>query len=74
MKEAGITIKATGSVRDTYTLDSGRCIVKNGTPLATLHGVGQYDPCELDTLAHVIVNKLNEGAFDTTSAYPKDSA
>lgn len=59
MDENKITIKGTGTVRDTYALEAGRCITKNGTPLATLHGVGNYDPSELDTLARVIVNKLN---------------
>lgn len=43
----------------TYTLDAGRCIVKDGTPFFTLHGVGNYDPCELDTMAKAIVASLN---------------
>jgi hypothetical protein len=38
-----------------YTLLAGRCIVRWGTPLATLHGVGDYNPVELDTLARDIV-------------------
>lgn len=59
MKDNGVRIVATGSVRDTYTLDAGRCIVKNGTPLCTLHGVGEYDPTTLDALARRIVALLN---------------
>jgi hypothetical protein len=41
-----------------WTLQAGRCIVKDGTPLATLGGVGHYDPCELDELARRIVSLL----------------
>lgn len=42
-----------------YTLNAGRLIEKDGAGLATLHGVGQYDPCEVDDLARTIVAKLN---------------
>jgi hypothetical protein len=42
-----------------YTLEPGRCIVRDGTPLAVLHGVGNYVPIEVDRLAHVIVDLLN---------------
>jgi len=59
MKDQGITIKGTGTVTDTYRLEAGRCITKNGTPLATLHGVDKYNPTELDALARVIVVLLN---------------
>jgi hypothetical protein len=41
-----------------WSLDAGRCIVKDGKPLATLHGVNNYDPCELDALARWIVSAL----------------
>jgi hypothetical protein len=43
----------------TFTLEAGRSIVKNGTPLFTMHGSGNYDPCELDALAKTIVASLN---------------
>lgn len=43
----------------TYTLDAGRCIVKDGIAIATIHGVGQYDPCEIDALAREIISLLN---------------
>ena len=42
-----------------YTLHAGRCIVRDGVPLATLHGVHPYDPCDLDVFARQIVTALN---------------
>ena len=42
----------------TYTLDAGRCIVRDGTPIATIHGVGNYDPGEIDALARTMVRLL----------------
>jgi hypothetical protein len=42
-----------------YKLESGRCIVKSGIPLATIHGVGNYVPTEIDKLARDIVAALN---------------
>jgi hypothetical protein len=53
-----------------YTLQAGRCIVKDGIPLATLGGVGHYDPCELDDLARTIVALL-QGKYIATE-YDKD--
>lgn len=46
----------------TYTLDAGRCFVRDGTPLATLSGVAKYDPCEVDKLARDIVLWANSHA------------
>jgi hypothetical protein len=46
------------SAKPQYSLDAGRCIVIDGRPVATLHGVGSYDPCEVDALARKIVSLL----------------
>lgn len=43
-----------------WTLQAGRCICRNGKPLFTIRGVGQYNPVELDALTHEIVQLLNE--------------
>lgn len=48
------------SRRPRYDLQAGRLIVRNGAPLCTLHGVGQYDPVEVDELVVLIVKLLNE--------------
>lgn len=37
-----------------FTLDAGRCIVRDGVPFASIHGVWQYDPCEVDKLARQV--------------------
>ena len=44
-----------------YTLQAGRLIVRDGVPLATLHGAkAGYDPVEVDELVVQIVKLLNE--------------
>lgn len=45
-----------------YTLEAGRCIVRDGVPIATIHGVRNYDPCELDQLARDIIPAINSHA------------
>ncbi len=42
-----------------YTLEPGRCIVRDGKPLCTLHGVADYEPAELDDFATEVVSLLN---------------
>lgn len=42
-----------------YTLEAGRLIVRDGVPLATLHGVRPHEPRELDELAREVVARLN---------------
>lgn len=42
-----------------YALDAGRLIVRDGKPLAALHGVGQYQPTELDQFARDVVTHAN---------------
>lgn len=46
-----------------FTLAAGRCIVRDGVPFATIHGVSHgrpYDPTELDNFAREVVAVLNE--------------
>ena len=43
-----------------YSLEAGRCILRDGKMLATLHGVQPYDPVEVDELAAEIVRLLNK--------------
>lgn len=47
-----------------WTVDAGRCLVFDGTPLFTLHGLSdaagyRYHPAELDALTHRIAEALN---------------
>jgi hypothetical protein len=57
-----------------YTLDAGRCIVRDGVPLVTLHKVGSdaagyaLTPTEADEFARLVVDALN--AYDRQGAAP----
>lgn len=42
-----------------YTLDAGRCIVRDGVAFATIHGIHPYSPTELDQFARRVVACLN---------------
>ena len=62
------------TLKPAYTLAAGRCIVKDGVPFATLHGVGQYSPTDLDAFARDVVadqdalNALRVNGFDPLAA------
>lgn len=43
----------------TYTLTAGRCINRDGIELASIRGIGRYDPTEVDALARDTVRLLN---------------
>ena len=45
-----------------YTKEAGRCILKDGKPLCTLHGVNPYDPVELDEFTDTVVRAVNAHA------------
>lgn len=49
-----------------YTLEAGRCIVRDGRPFVTIHGVNPpgmlYSPAEVDSFARDVVRAVNSHA------------
>jgi len=42
-----------------YTVEAGRCIMKNGKPFVSLQRCGETSPVDADEACHTIVKALN---------------
>ena len=49
--------------KNKYGLEAGRCVTVNGHQFATIHGVREYTPWEVDAFAREVVRNAN--------AYPR---